>query len=60
MCSQLLKQLGIAEEALAIASKFDPQAGTRKEDAQWLRDKMKKALDDIHAIDARGTKYLNT
>lgn len=57
---RLLRQLGIAEEALAIAAMFKPKAGTREEDAAWLRGKMKEALDAIHAIDAQDTKYLKT
>ena len=60
MATRLMRQLGIAEEALAIAAKFDPAAGTRSEDAAWLRGKMKDALDAIHAIDQHDTAYLKT
>ena len=50
---RLLTQLGIAEEALAVALKFDPKPGTRADDVKWFRAKIQKALDDIRAIDRR-------
>lgn len=60
MAARLMRQLGIAEEALAMAATFNPRAGTRSEDAAWLRGKMKEALDAIHKIDAQDTKHLKT
>lgn len=60
MTARLMRQLGIAEEVIAIGATFNPKAGTRAEDAEWLRGKMKEALDAIHKIDAQGTKYMKT
>lgn len=60
MAARLMRQLGIAEEALAMAATFNPRAGTRSEDAAWLRGKMKEAQDAIHKIDVQGTKYMKT
>jgi len=47
MTARLMRQLGIAEEALAIAATFNPKAGTRAQDAEWLRGKMKEAQDAL-------------
>ena len=60
MTARLMRQLGIAEEVIAIGATFNPKAGTRAQDAEWLRGKMKEAQDAIHKIDVQGTKYMKT